>query len=194
MKSIRKVGRSAMLLSNKCTVEPSIKVKLTFDDDTIKERVLSIGDLISVEYNGNGLKQHVDGTIICISANGTDPKGWYIIVDGSDDFASNRVRFAPTSILDVEIIRKGDTVYTVKTPIGIEGIKYLRNVNGYLEYSDDGITWKEFKNCRRRCDCDEIEPQEGTVPMHGHANGNNFCDCDTSVATSNDDVIEGANY
>ena len=30
--------------------------------------------------------------------------------------------------------------------------------------------------------------------MHGHANGNNFCDCDTSVATSNDDVIEGANY
>ena len=143
MKSIRKVGRSAMLLSNKCTVEPSIKVELTFDDDTIKERVLSIGDLISVEYNGNGLKQHVDGTIICISANGTDPKGWYIIVDGSDDFASNRVRFAPTSILDVEIIRKGDTVDTVKTPIGIEGIKYLRHVNGYLEYSDDGITWKE---------------------------------------------------
>lgn len=182
-----------MLLSNKCSVVASIKVELTFDDNTSKERVLSTGDLVSVDYNGGGLRKHVDGKIICISANGTDPNGWYIIVDGSDDFSAGKVRFAPTSILDCEIIRKGDTIDIVQTPIGMEGINYIRQVNGYLQYSKDGYHWMEFRNCRHHHCEDEIQPQEGTVPvgpppMHGD------CGCATSIANNTDDPIEDAVY
>jgi hypothetical protein len=193
MKILRKVGKSAMLLSNKCSVVASIKVELTFDDNTSKERILSTGDLVSVDYNGGGLRKHVDGKIICISANGTDPNGWYIIVDGSDDFSAGIARFAPTSILNCEIIRKGDTIDIVQSPIGVENIGLIRSKNGYLQYSDDGgITWKEFKNCSHH-HCDEIQPQEGTVPIGRPPMPHNDCGCHSTV-NNTDDSIEDAVY
>ena len=61
----------------KCSAMASIKVNLEFDDQSKKERVVSIGDLIDVEFNANGLRKRVDGKVLNISTVGTDPKGWY---------------------------------------------------------------------------------------------------------------------
>ena len=130
-----------MLMDIKCSAVTSIKVNLAFDDGSTKERVIGIGDLISVVYNANGLRKHVNGKVIAESAVGTDPKAWYIIVDGSDDFKSDRVRFSPTSILDIEIIRKADQLDFVQTPIGFEGVPYIRIHRGRLQYSISSLNF-----------------------------------------------------
>lgn len=186
-----------MLMDIKCSAVTSIKVDLTFDNHRRKVRVLGVGDLVSVDYNANGLRKHVDGTIINISATTADPNGWYIIVDGSDDFDSNKVRFSPMSILDVEIIRKADQLNIIKTPIGHEGVPYLRIVKGRLQYSKDGFDWHPIRLDSK----DIIEDAEGTVPVHNgcHDHHPSGCGCDdpeisdnTSVDTT--DGIEDANY
>lgn len=152
-----------MLMDIKCSVVSSIKVNLLFDDKSTKEALIAIGDLVSIIYNANGLRKHVEGKVIKISAVGTDPKGWYIIVDGSDDFESDKVKFSPASILDVEVIRKADTLNTIQTPIGYEGVPYLRIVKGRLQYSKDGYNWRRINVDSR----DIIEDAEGTVPDDG---------------------------
>ena len=149
-----------MLLNINCSAIASIKVNLTFDDGSTKERVVGVGDLVVVDYNANGLRHHIEGCVVAVSANGTDPNGWYIIVDCSDDFSSNKAKFSPMSILDIEIIRKADTLNVVQTVVGEEGIPYIRIVKGQLQYSKDGYRWHPI-HVRPR---DIIYDAEGTVP------------------------------
>lgn len=171
-----------MLLDIKCKAISSVRVILTFDDGSAKDNVISLGDLIDVTYNGNGLIKHIIGRVSCISTAGADPKNWYIIVDGSDDFAKNGARFSPMSILDLEIIRKSSQDTVVKTPIGMNACPYIRIVKGRLEFSIDGYEWHRILID----DEDIIEPQEGTVPIRpGHG----------PIAPPNeDDEIEDAIY
>lgn len=150
-----------MLMDIKCSAIASIKVDLTFDDGSRKERVVGTGDLISAEYNANGLRKRIEGKVIKVSAIGPDPKAWYIIVDGSDDFESERAKFAPTSILDLEIIRKADTLDVVQTVIGVGGVPYIRIHRGRLQWSKDGYDWRPINVDRR----DIIEDAEGTMPI-----------------------------
>ena len=77
-----------MLLSINCSVVSSVKVSLTFDDGNKKEGIISVGDLVDIEYNTNGLRKRIYGRVLVVSVNGTDPNGWYLTVDGSDDFQS----------------------------------------------------------------------------------------------------------
>jgi hypothetical protein len=179
----------------KCSAVTSIKVDLTFDDHKTKEAVIGVGDLIYVEYNANGCRKSIEGKVLKVSAVGTDPHGWYIIVDGSDDFDSERARFSPMNILDLAIIRKADTLEDVKTVIGVGSVPYIRIVEGRLQYSKDGYNWHPISVDRR----DIIEPQEGTVPL----NPTCHCDCNTSsddnattVGEDNDNIdgIQDANY
>ena len=151
-----------MLVDIKCKAISSIRVHLTFDDGSIKDEVIAIDDLVDVFYNGNGMRKHIVGRVSNISTVGTDPKNWYIIVDGSDDFAKNSARFAPTSILDIEIIRKAGLDTAVKTPLGPDGCPWIRFIKGRLQVSKDGVHWINIKID----DVDIIEPQEGTVPLH----------------------------
>lgn len=146
-----------MLMEIKCSAVTSIKVDLKFDDGNTKERVIGVDDLISVIYNSNGLRKKAEGRVISVSAVGTDPKAWYIIVDNSDSFKSDRVRFAPTSILDLEIIRKADQLEFIQTPIGHEGIPYMRLHHGRLQYSNNGYNWRNIVVDKK----DVILPAEG---------------------------------
>ena len=166
-----------MLLDIKCSVVSSIKVNLTFDDRTKKEGILAIGDLVDIEYNSNGLRKRIYGRIINISAVGTDPNGWYLTVDGSDDFQSTTVRFSVMGILDFTIIKKYDVSNVVETPIDGSGICMLKVVDGFLYYTQDGIHW--YKPRTRRGDTD-IKPEEGTVPVISDPQ----CPC------GNEDLIE----
>lgn len=157
----RKVGNNTMLMDIKCSAVASIKVNLTFDDMSTKERVVGVGDLVDITYNANGLRKHIEGRVLKVSVVGVDPNGWYIIVDGSDDFDSDRVKFSPMNILDIEIIRKADTLENVQTVIGAESVPFIRIVKGRLQYSKDGYNWRPINIDKR----DIIEPQEGTVPI-----------------------------
>ena len=130
-----------MLLDIKCKAISQVRVHLTFDDETVKDNIISIGDLIDVTYNGNGMRKHIIGMVSNISTVGADPHNWYIIVDGSDDFAKNGAKFSPMSILDLEIIRKHDQQFEVKSPIGEFGCPFIRVVKGRMQYSYDGFEW-----------------------------------------------------
>jgi len=152
-----------MLLKIDCSVVSSVKVKLTFDDGVIKEDIISIGDLVDIMYNSNGLRKRVYGRVINISVNGTDPNGWYLTVDGSDDFQSVTARFSVMSIIDFTIIKKYDVSTVIETPNDPTGICMLKIVDGFLYYTKDGIHWAEIKTTADKKD--KIKPEEGTVPL-----------------------------
>ena len=134
-----------MLMDIRCSMIPSIKTELVFDNGHVKIQVLGVGDLIDLFYNSNGLRKHIIGKIIQISTPGIDPKGWSIIVDGSDDFDSEVARLSPMSILDVDVIRKAGTVRCVTTPIDDTGIMGIRINKGRLQYTRDGRHWHNIK-------------------------------------------------
>ena len=148
-----------MLMNIRCSAVTSIEVHLTFDNGTTKDRIVSKGDLIEVEFNQNGLRKHVEGRVLKINTTGTDPKNWYIIVDASDDFCSDQVRFSPMNILDLEIIRKADAIRYIETPTDCTGIAGMRIVKGELQYTLDGFNWNKLKV--RKYD---IKDEEGTMP------------------------------
>lgn len=187
-----------MLMDIKCSMVPSIKVNLRFDNHAEKTVLVGYGDLVYVEYNANGCRKAIEGKVIKICAAGTDPKAWYIIVDGSDDFASQQAKFSPMSILDIEILRKAGTLDTVQTVSGPYAVPYLRIVHGRLQYSVDSFNWKPIRIDNR----DIIEDQEGTVPVHPvcpcpHTDEDDFHDdhgAHTCGAEPNEDGIEDANW
>lgn len=146
-----------MLMDIGCSVINSIKVNLIFDDRSTKSAIIGVGDLLDVTYNANGLRKNIEGKVVKVSAVGIDPKGWYIIVDGSGDFESEQAKFSPMSILDVNIIRKADTLDYIKTPIGNNATPYLRVVDGRLQWSKDSETWNAIKIDSRDVIESEIE-------------------------------------
>lgn len=150
-----------MLMNIKCSAVTSVAVHLEFDDGTVKDAIIAVGDLIDVEYNKNGRRNRCQGKVIKISTVGTDPKGWYIIIDGSESFECGQDRFSPTAILDLEIIHKADTIKVIQTPNDSTGIPYLRIVKGRLQYSADGIHWNFIHIDRKDI---IIKPEEGTIP------------------------------
>lgn len=150
-----------MLMDIRCKAISSILCHMTYDDGTKKDCLVALHDLVDVFYNGNGMRKHIVGRVADISTVGTDPHNWYIIVDGSDDFASQNARFSPLQILNISIIRKADQDAIIRTPLGETGIPYLRIVKGRLQWSPDGFKWLPIKIN----DEDIIEPQEGTVPV-----------------------------
>lgn len=150
-----------MLLNIRCQALSQVKVHMDFEGGFHKTRVISLGDLVDATYNGNGIVKEIIGRVSAISTVGTDPNNWYIIVDGSDDFATRNARFSPMTLLDIEIIRKADQDMYVRTPLGETGVPYIREMKGRFQISKDGYRWFNIKID----DEDIIEPQEGTVPL-----------------------------
>ena len=130
-----------MLLKNTCRCITSIQVDLTFDDGRTKSEVISLNDFIDVEYNKNGCRREIEGRVIKISAEGTDPKKWYIIVDGSEDFETTQARFSPANILDIDMIRKYDALQFIYSTNDHTNIQGMRIVKGRLQYTQDGKHW-----------------------------------------------------
>ena len=168
-----------MTLDCKVDVLQSFMFHLLFDDESRKDRLVAINDLIDVTWNGNGARKHIIGRVATISATGSNHADWYMIVDGADDFSSRREKIAPYQVLDVEILRKADMEDIVRTVKGDNAVPYIRIIKGRLQYSVDGFSWHYIKID----DEDIIEDQEGTVPLGA-----------TPVPMSEDDDIEDAVY
>lgn len=149
-----------MLMDIKCSTVASVAVHLTFDDNTVKDLTLAAGDLVYIEFNKNGLRRSVEGKIIKVSCVGSDPKGWYIIVDGSENYDSAQCKISVNNILDCEVIYKNSNINCIQTPKDNTGISFLRVVKGKLQYSNNGTEWH---NIDMR-DKDFIKDEEGTIP------------------------------
>ena len=152
-----------MLMNIKCKPATSLDLELKFDDNSVKKCQISVGDLVYIEYNKNGCRRRVEGKVLKISTNGTDPKQYYIIIDGSEDFESTQVRICPMNILDCEVIAKASHLNGITTPKDGTGIPFLRQVNGLLEFSRDGKEWLRLKLIPD----EPIKPENGTSePPH----------------------------
>ena len=149
-----------MLMNIKCSAVTSIRVNLTYDNGSVHDAIIAVGDLIDVVYNANGMRKRACGRVLVVSAADVNPKSWYIIVDGSDDFASDKARLCPMNILELEVIAKGDAIDTVRTVKGDMAVPYLRIVKGRLQWSKDGCSWYPIN-----VDREDILDQEGTVPI-----------------------------
>lgn len=134
-----------MLLNIKCDAITSIHIHLEYDDRTRKDRFLEYGDIVDIDFAQNGLRKSIVGKIIKISCRGPEQKGWYIIVDGSDDFANNMLRIPIMSILDCEIIKKARDVVHIETVKGEGNIRALRIIDDKLEFTLDGNNWLPVK-------------------------------------------------
>lgn len=131
-----------MLMDIRCSTEVSIKIHLKFDDGSKKNRLVSKDDLIEISFNQNGLMKRVEGKVIKINAIDSDSRRWYLIVDGSGDFESEQYKIQVMNILDLDIIRKADSVRYIETTNDCTAIQGFRIVNGRLQYTLDGFNWK----------------------------------------------------
>lgn len=136
-----------MLLKVDYSVIESLRVVLTFDDDSVKVREISEGDLIRATYNDNGRRKEIEGKIIKIGINHNpctcSKNSWYVIVDGSMSYCGDRVRFSPANLLDLDIILKHTDVELVGTPSDSDtSISMIRVNDNVLEVSrDHGLHW-----------------------------------------------------
>lgn len=159
-----------MLMDIKCSAAISIDLKLTFDDGSIKYRNVAVGDLIDVDFNKNGVRIHTIGKVFKIVAEGSNPEAWAIYLDSSDDFSGTQYRFAPTAILDLEVIMKKDATKYIATTNDYTSICALRVVRGRLQYTQDGINWFPIRFDHSSL----IKDEEGTVPeFPGHPHPDN---------------------
>lgn len=139
-----------MLINIECSIVQSLKVSLTFDNNRTKEREIAIGDLCSFVFHKDGMKREIEGKVIKIGMNNTaNTKSWYIIVDGSLDYAGQQVRFCPDNILDCDVIKRHDEKQYISTPNDETRVTNIRLNNGFLQVSIDGgysyMTPKNFK-------------------------------------------------
>ena len=130
-----------MLMDIQCSSEPQIEIRLRFDNQKSKKVIVGKGDLVDVDYNKNGVRRRIEGIVTKISTNGTEARGWCIIIDGSGDFSSEIARISPTNILDIDIIRKANDSVGINSPKGKSEIMSLRVKGSRLQYSQNGYDW-----------------------------------------------------
>lgn len=135
-----------MLQDIKCSTVLSFRIDLKYDDCRAdKSVVIGVGDLVDVDFNYNGCRKHnVEGRIIKLYAEGTDPKKWYILLDSADPYNSETYKFSPLNILDIVVIQKKDALQYIASTNDYTNIKGLREVKGTLQYTKDGINWLPF--------------------------------------------------
>ena len=96
-----------MLIRNESKVCNWIRIKLVFDDDSIKELDIHETDYVHVEYRKNGCKKSVTGAIVAINpymkkcACNNKILSAIIKVDASKEFNCDVVSFDMNDIIDI---------------------------------------------------------------------------------------------
>lgn len=141
---LRKEGNEIMLLNNTVSIVQNLKIELTFDDNSKKEREIGVGDLIHVEFNDSGMRKSVEGKVLKIGTgiNTVRQESWFIIVDGSLSFSGETFRFNPNKIIDLDIIQKKHDVPYIMTTNDSTRVTNLKVEDGILKVSkDNGYSW-----------------------------------------------------
>lgn len=174
-----------MLMNIHCSTVTSIAVCLEFDNKSKKDVLIGCGDLISVDFNHNGRRTHFEGKVISINAKGTDPKGWSIILDGSGCFDSDQVRFSPMNIIDIHVLRKADRTKYIETTDDLTKIVGLRVVKDRIQYSKDGVSWKNIKIDSSNIIQSPVKDEDDIEEEGPECDSDNFTD---------EDIIEEESY
>lgn len=138
-----------MLLSKSFDVIQSLVLKLVFDDESVKELIISEKDIINVVYNKNGNRCNIEGTVarINVDNNSCQKRGWYIIVDASAIGKSSVERIEVNNIINCDIITKYEANNNITSPIGDGTISAFKLAGDILLLSvDNGKSWLKVCN------------------------------------------------
>ena len=180
-----------MLMDIKCSAVASIALKLTFDDKSVKEALVSTGDLVWMIFNYNGCRKEVDAAkVLKITANGDDPRAWVILIDASEEFGATQYRVCPLNILDIDIIKKEAATKYVESPSNYSNVVAIRVVHGRLQYTQDRVNWYPVRVDQRDVIMDESYGpviNDGVV-TGGHRPHN--CHCNPGGDISEDGIYD----
>lgn len=182
-----------MLMDVQCSATTQVTVNLRYDDNRNETYTIGKGDIVEISYNRNGLRSTIEGKVVRVSCVGTDPKGWFIMIDGSNDFESEKVRICPTSILACEIIQSASEIKYIATPRGRKStIAALRVIKGRLEYSQNGYEWSPIlinaSNVVYGGTCPNPD-DENNVTQDPSCDSSCTCGCHSSDMIEDEDVI-----
>ena len=178
-----------MLMDIKCSTVTSIELELSFDNGFKKHCIVSKGDLVWMIFNYNGCRKEVEAKVLKITANGSDPKAWVILIDASEDFGATQYRVCPLNILDIDIIKKRDAIRYIESPSNYSNIAGMRVVDGRLQYTQDGVNWLPFRIDMRDIIKDESYGpviNDGTVGPHPHTP----CNCNPGGDIPTDGIYD----
>ena len=102
-----------MLLKNESQLILQLKVDLVFDDNTKKDGIICVGDVVKLAYRRDAKRVEGIGTVrqITTSFNSSNAFKFFInptiLVDFSSNYSSNKVRIPVDDILDFEILSTG---------------------------------------------------------------------------------------
>ena len=131
-----------MLMDINCSAVVSIAIDLKFDCGNVKRCVIGKGDIVSIEYNNNGVRMYVYGQVTNISCYGDESKDWYLIVDGIKISTRQGInRFSVMNIVDCEVVVKQSENIPILTPNNTTCIKGFRFYDDYVQYTVNGIDW-----------------------------------------------------
>jgi hypothetical protein len=135
------------LLTNTYSVNHSLTISLTFDDGSVKNTKVEVGDIITVVYNKNGVRTTVEGTVTNIyemeaTCNCNCESNWGMIIDGTSYGYTSTEKVAESKILDLTMVKKAVDSSAITSPTGEYNITDFRLVGDILQLSpDNGTTW-----------------------------------------------------
>ena len=133
-----------MVLDIRYDIINSLVIKIRFDDNSVKEEVVSVGDVVNCSYNKNGMRKTVEGTVKQIVAD-TNPCGkqrWYMYIDSSTAGSASLDKIEIDKILDIDVLRKGAGLITIHTPGNRMKVTDFRMNGAFLQVSSDyGKHW-----------------------------------------------------
>ena len=159
------------LISNKSKLEQTLLVELVFEDNVTKKCRVTVGDIVKIIYNKNGLATTVQGRVSTISTGSSKtvsqiPRfysssgmatydttygktvGDYIVVDGAGPFQSQLHIIYVQTILDFTMVSSyeentGTTSPSTDSENGIYRVNMVRVKDGKFQIStDEGATWQ----------------------------------------------------
>ena len=110
-----------MLLKNESQLILQLKMNLVFDDNTKKDGIICVGDVVKLAYRRDAKRVEGIGTIrqITTSFNSSNAFKFFInptiLVDFSTNYSSNKVRIPVDDILDFEILSTGKYIPPFET-------------------------------------------------------------------------------
>lgn len=146
-----------MLLDIKYDVINSLLIKLRFDDNSVKEARVSIGDVVNCSYNKNGMRKTIEGVVkrIATENNPCNCPKWYMYVDSSKTGFAAVEKIEVDKILDIDVLRKGAGLMVIHTPGNRMMVSDFRINGNYLQCSPDyGKHW--FKVAELKCDTYDV--------------------------------------
>jgi len=133
-----------MLLSKSFDIIQSLVLKLVFDDESVKELVISEKDIVNMTYNKNGNRCNVEGRVsrINVETNTCQKRGSYIIIDASSTGKSSVEKIDINAIIDCDIVNKYESNNMITTPVGDEAVSAFKLCGNILMLStDNGRSW-----------------------------------------------------